>query len=90
MIQIQQTGEKFITDYEVFDHKPAEPALIRPALKIHKKLFGYLPEGIAAHKGYWSGEEFVKIPEGVEIVSIPKNGRRDDAERERKHDPSSA
>ena len=44
MIQIQQVGEKFITDYEVFDRKPVEPTLLDPALAQHKKLFGTIPE----------------------------------------------
>lgn len=87
MIQIQQTGEKFITDYEVFDKKPAEPALIRPALRSHKKLFGESPVSIAADKGYWSGDEFEKIAEEVEIVSIPKKGRRTDTDQDREFDP---
>jgi IS5 family transposase len=87
MIQIQQTAEKFITDYEVFDHKPAEPALIRPALKSHKKLFGHFPVSVAADKGYWSGEEFEKISGEVEVISIPKKGRRNDTELERELDP---
>jgi len=87
MIQIQQTGEKFITDYEVFDHKPAEPTLIRPALKSHRKLFGHYPESLATDKGYWSGDEFEKISAEVEIVSIPKKGRRNDMEQERELDP---
>jgi IS5 family transposase len=87
MIQIQQTGEKFITDYEVFDHKPAEPPLVRHALKSHKKLFGHFPASLAADKGYWSGDEFKQIPEEVEVVSIPKKGRRNAVEQERELDP---
>jgi len=87
MIQIQQTGEKFITDYEVFEMKPAEPALVAPALKSHKRLFGEFPSILAGDKGYWSGEEFEKMPAEIEIVSIPKKGRRTAAEKEREHDP---
>lgn len=87
MVQIQQTGEKFITDYEVFDHKPGEPGLVRPALRSHKNLFGHYPESVAADKGYWSGDEYEKIPEEVEIVSIPKKGRRNHLEQERELDP---
>jgi len=87
MIQIQQTGEKFITDYEVFDEKPAEAPLVLPALKSHKKLFGYFPMIVAGDKGYWSGEEFEKIPEEVKIVAIPKKGRRNASEQERELDP---
>lgn len=87
MIQIQQTGEKFITDYEVFEKKPAEPTLVRPALTSHKKLFGHFPESIAADKGYWSAEEFPKLQGDIEIVAIPKKGRRNEVENEREHDP---
>lgn len=87
MIQIQQTGEKFITDYEVFEYKPAEPTLLRPALRAHKALFGFLPDSLAADKGYWSGDEFERIQGQVEIVSIPKKGRRNDEEEKREFDP---
>ena len=87
MVQIQQTDEKFITDYEVFRNKPVEPTLVRPALKSHLKLFGHSPQSIAGDKGYWSGEEFEKIAEEVEVVSIPKKGRRNDVEQERERDP---
>ena len=87
MIQIQQTGEKFITDYGVFEHKPVEPTLVLPALRSHKKLFGDYPLSVATDKGYWSPDEFKKIPDEIEIVSIPKKGGRDDSERERELDP---
>ena len=87
MIQIQQVGEKFITDYEVFEKKPAEPALVRPALASHEALFGDLPLCIAADKGYWSKRELAEVFDKIEVVSIPKKGRRNDAEREREHDP---
>jgi len=87
MVQIQQTGEKFITDYEVFDTKPVEPTLVLPALQSHKRLFGHFPDSVAADKGYWSGDEFEKIPEEVATVSIPKKGRRNNVEREREFDP---
>lgn len=87
MIQIQQCDEKFITDYDVFERKPAEPTLVRPALKSHEKLFGHLPGIVAADKGYWSTEEFGKLVGDVEIISIPKKGRRNEVESEREHDP---
>ena len=87
MIQIQQCGEKFITDYEVFETKPAEPALVRPALNSHKKLFGYFPQSVTADKGYWSKEMFNSIEGDVEVISIPKKGKRNEVEQEREHDP---
>lgn len=87
MLQIQQCGEKFITDYEVFDKKPAEAALVLPALNGHKKLFGHFPISVAGDKGYWSADTFSKMPKEVAVVSIPKKGRRNSAEQEREHDP---
>ncbi len=87
MIQIQQCDEKFITDYDVFEQKPAEPTLVQPALKSHKGLFGRLPAIVAADKGYWSTEEFEKLEGDLEIISIPKKGRRNELENERELDP---
>jgi len=87
MIQIQQTGEKFITDYDIFEKKPNEPALLRPALEAHKALFGTYPNSLAGDGGYWSADEFEKIQELVEVVAIPKKGRKNQDEQEREHSP---
>jgi len=89
MIQLQQVGEKFITDYEVFDKKPVEPTLVRPALESHEALFGCAPTSVAADKGYWSSEELGDVFESVAIVAIPKKGRRDSTEEKRELDPRS-
>lgn len=87
MIQIQQVGGKFITDYEVFAKKPSEPTLIAPALESHVNLFGHYPESLAADKGYWSQEVLDDVFDKVEVVSIPKKGRRNSCEDERELDP---
>jgi IS5 family transposase len=86
MIQIQQVGGKFISDYEVFEKKPAEPPLVALALESHRALFGHLPESVAADKGYWAAG-VLDGARGVKVVSIPKKGRRSSAEEEREHDP---
>ena len=86
MLQIQQTGEKFISDYSIFEKKPAEPALVRPALESHQELFGHFPKVLAGDKGYWSGAEFEGLAKDVAVVSIPKKGNRTPAEKEREHD----
>lgn len=87
MVQIQQVGEKFITDYEVFEKKPVEPTLVRPALESHEALFGRAPKSVAADKGYWSSEELGDVFDSVDVVAIPKKGRRDPEEERREHDP---
>ena len=87
MVHLQQVGGKFISDFEVFEKRPVEPTLVRPALKSHEALFGCLPESVATDKGYWSSEELEGVFDAVDVVAIPKLGRRDDAEEKRELDP---
>jgi IS5 family transposase len=88
MIQIQQVEAKFITDYEVFEKKPVEHQLLRPALESHRALFGYDPDQIAADKGYYESMAALhKLQERVGIVSIAKKGKRTTEETEREWDP---
>jgi len=87
MIQIQQVPEKFITDYDVFEHKPAEPALLDKALASHRRLFGVDPSRLAADKGYFDGETVKRLEQHIETVSIGKKGKRSAAEVAREHDP---
>jgi IS5 family transposase len=87
MIQIQQTDEKFITGFEVFAKKPVEPTLVLPAIESHEALFGHPPRVVTADKGYWSEKELEAVFDKVDVVSIPKKGRRNSAEEEREHDP---
>jgi IS5 family transposase len=87
MVQLQQVGGKFITDYEVFEKKPNEATLVRPAVESHQALFGCPPRSVAADKGYWSAEELDGIFESVAVVAIPKKGGRDATELMRELDP---
>ena len=60
----------------------------RSSTRSHRKLFGDYPASAAGDKGYWPGsDEFEKIAEKVDIVSIPKKGRRNKTEEVREHDP---
>ena len=89
MIQIQQVEGKFITDYEVFEKKPVDYELVKPALERHKKLFGDYPAELAADKGYYESmdktEDLSKI---VEVVAISKKGKRTKEETQRETDPA--
>jgi len=87
MIQIQQVAEKFITEYEVYAHKPAEPALLEPALASHRALFGADPSRLAADKGYFETGEVRRLERSIPLVSIAKKGSRTRTETEREHDP---
>ena len=88
MIQIQQVGEKFITDYAVYGKKPVEPTLLAPALASHRKLFGSAPSELTADKGYYENMETLRaLEKEIEVVSIAKKGPRTQAETEREQDP---
>ncbi len=88
MIQIQQVGGKFITDYTVFPKRPVEPGLIDTALENHRELFGTYPSTLAADKGYYKSMDAIDdLQENVAVVSIAKKGRRTAEQAEREHDP---
>jgi len=88
MIEIQQVGGKFITDYTVFPKRPAEPALIDAAIENHRELFGTYPSTLATDKGYYESMEALDdLEKKVAIVSIAKKGRRTEEQTEREHDP---
>ena len=87
MIQIQQVREKFITDYDVFEKKPVEHTLLKPALASHSKLFGELPAQVTADKGYYeSMDALAELEKTVAVVSIAKKGMRTAEETEREQD----
>lgn len=88
MIQIQQVGGKFITNYEVFEKKPVEHQLLEPALASHEKLFGHAPDMVAADKGYYQDMSAIhRLEKKVELVAIAKKGSRTPEQRERETDP---
>ncbi len=89
MIQIQQVEGKFITDYEVFETKPVEHQLVKPALERHKKLFGKYPDQLAADKGYYEHmKQIERLSEIVEVVAIGKKGKRTEEQTRRETDPA--
>jgi hypothetical protein len=87
MIQIQQVGEKYITEYEVYGHKPVEHTLLEPALIQHRELFGTDPSQLTADKGYYqSMDQLRELEKTIDVVSIAKKGKRTLAESEREQD----
>ncbi|MCP5024207.1 MAG: hypothetical protein GY930_20860, partial [bacterium] len=52
-----------------------------------EKLFGHYPQVIAGDKGYWRGAELESWAKDVNVVCIPKKGKRTVAETTREHDP---
>lgn len=71
-----QTPEKFITDYEVFEHRRADCSLTASVIDRHEKLFGEAPEVLAADKGFCpAGEEYAELEERIDTLAIPRRMR---------------
>lgn len=88
MILLQQVEEKFITGYQVFEHRPSDASLVDAILKDHKKTFGKLPESFTADKGFYqSMDKLRELERTIANVSIAKKGSRTDDERAREHHP---
>ena len=87
MVQIQQSPEKFITDYGVFRKKPVEHKLLDPAAENHKDVFGKYPDTFSADKGYYEREAVERLEQKVKTVAIGKKGKRTEEETAREHSP---
>jgi len=68
-----ETAEKFITDYEVYEHQEADCNLTEPVIKRHEKLFGKRPVVLAADKGFCPEKsKFEELAKLVENLAIPR------------------
>jgi len=89
MVLLQQVEEKFITGYQVFEHRPNDAALVDVVLKNHRRTFGQLPESLTADKGFYHNMEKLRVLERIiPNVSIAKKGARTDEEAAREHHPT--
>jgi IS5 family transposase len=71
-----QTPEKFITDYEVFEERPADCTLTAQVIERHEKLFGQRPEVLAADKGFCpDAEAYAALEKQVGTLAIPRRMR---------------
>lgn len=71
-----QTREKFITDYDAFENKPADCDLTEEVIDRHAKLFGQTPEVLAGDKGFCpDAETYEELEERVGTLAIPRRMR---------------
>ena len=85
-ILIAQTGEKFISHYQVMPQRKEDKDLLDETIAAHRNLFGRAPRMLAADKGYYASVKKLKaLEEEIETVSICKKGRRTKAEECREH-----
>ena len=88
MVLLQQSGEKFITGYDVFERRPSDESLVDSILRSHRRTFGQLPEFFTAAPGFYqSMAKLRELERSIPHVSIAKKGTRTEEERDREHHP---
>ncbi len=75
-ILLCQTPEKFITDYESYEHRPADCQLTETVIDRHETLFGGPPEVLAGDKGFCpDSRTYEQLEERVGTLAIPRRMR---------------
>jgi len=73
LVLLCETAEKFITDYQVYEHQEVDCNLTEPVIRRHEKLFGERPEVLAADKGFCPEKsKFEELAKLVEHLAIPR------------------
>jgi transposase, IS5 family len=71
-----QTPEKFITDYEAYEHRHVDCELTEAVIDRHEALFGQPPEVLAGDKGFCpDSETYKQLEERVETLAVPRRMR---------------
>jgi IS5 family transposase len=72
-VMLSQTREKFITDYEVMEHRVSDSALAEVCVDRHEELFDAAPERMTADKGFNpKAEDREALEERVGTLAIPR------------------
>jgi len=75
-VLIGETDHGIITTYEVFEGNPSDTALLKPAVRGHRRLFRKRLRAVATDRGFYSraNERWLKEG-GVKQVSMPVRGK---------------
>ena len=86
LVKIQEAENQVIVDYEVYDERPSDEALLLPAIEKHKDVFGHAPHLLAADAGFFSAaNEVAAEAAGVKQVAIPSKATKSTTRRARQH-----
>jgi len=77
MVKIQEAENQIITHYEVYGRRPLDAALLLPAVAVHRKRLGRVPELVAGDAGFYSQRNERQAQRmGVKRVSIPNRSSK--------------
>jgi len=88
MIKVQEAENQIITSYEVYDQRPADSALLIPAIEQHQQRLGVVPRLVAGDAGFFSAANETGAQNlGVKQVAVPhlstKSPQRKKRQKER-------
>lgn len=87
LVKIQEAENQLIVDYEVYAERPADSALLLPAISKHKAVFGRAPRLLAADAAFFSAANETAAQEaGVKQVAIPSKATKSPTRRARQHE----
>jgi len=87
LVKIQEAENQVIVDYEVYAERPADAALLLPAISKHKAVFGHAPRLLAADAAFFSAANETAAQEaGVKQVAIPSKATKSTTRRARQHE----
>jgi IS5 family transposase len=77
MVKIQEAEGQIITDFEVYDQRPADSDVLVPAIEIHQQLTGRTPGIAAGDAGFYSAKNVARAKQlGVKRVSVPSRSTK--------------
>ena len=80
MVKIQEAENQIVTDYEVFEERPADQTILMPSIDKHQAILGQVPELVAADAGFFSAENEADAQQaGVEKIAVPNKRTRSPA-----------
>jgi len=75
-IVINQTKEKFISGYQVLEHKVSDQALLETVIEQHSEQYGKKPYALAADKGFCPDKDtLAELAEGIEFLEVPRSNQ---------------
>jgi len=76
MALLCQSPEKFITDYEAYEHREADCHLTEEVIERHEQLFDQTPDVLAADMGFCpDAEKYAELEKRVGLLAIPRRMR---------------
>jgi IS5 family transposase len=77
MVKIQEAENQIVIDFEVYDKRPDDRALLVPAIEVHEQQLGQTPRLLATDAGFHSAKNEAAAQEkGVERVCIPNRSTK--------------